>query len=52
MQSETARLKFIELNTSLAPFFLELLNSPGFIANIGDRNVRSLNDAENYISNL
>jgi RimJ/RimL family protein N-acetyltransferase len=32
-----------------AAFILELLNDPSFIANIGDRGVRSLDDARAYI---
>ena len=32
-----------------APFILELLNDPSFIRNIGDRNVRTLDDAREYI---
>lgn len=31
-------------------FYLELLNSPKWLANIGDRNVRTLADAQNYIA--
>jgi RimJ/RimL family protein N-acetyltransferase len=34
-----------------APFILELLNSPGWLANIGDRNVKDLLAAESYIKN-
>jgi RimJ/RimL family protein N-acetyltransferase len=34
-----------------APFILELLNDPAFVENIGDRNVRSLDDARAYIEN-
>ena len=32
-----------------AEFFLELYNSPKFIENVGDRNLRTITDAENYI---
>lgn len=32
-----------------AAFVLELLNDPGWIRNIGDRGVRTLDDARNYI---
>lgn len=32
-----------------AVFVLELLNTPKFLKNIGDRKVRDLTDAENYI---
>lgn len=34
-----------------AGFFLRLLNEPSWLENIGDRGVRSLADAEAYISN-
>ncbi len=33
-----------------ADFVLELLNCPKWIQNIGDRNVKSIADAENYIA--
>ena len=36
-------------DTDDAPFFLELYNTPKFIENIGDRNLRSIADAEVYI---
>jgi RimJ/RimL family protein N-acetyltransferase len=32
-----------------APFILELLNEPGFLRFIGDKGVRNLDDARNYI---
>ena len=32
-------------------FVLELLNEPSFIANIGDRKIRTLQDASNYLIN-
>lgn len=34
-----------------AAFFLRLLNEPSWLANIGDRGVRTLADAEGYIRN-
>jgi [ribosomal protein S5]-alanine N-acetyltransferase len=34
-----------------AAFILELVNEPSFIQNIGDRKVRSLEDARSYIRN-
>jgi [ribosomal protein S5]-alanine N-acetyltransferase len=48
---ETQRLNIRELSPNDAAFILELLNEPSFIENIGDRNVRNLEDAEGYISN-
>jgi len=47
---ETARLNIRHLTTDDAPFILELLNDPSFIQNIGDRNVRTIADAESYIT--
>jgi [ribosomal protein S5]-alanine N-acetyltransferase len=46
---ETERLILRELNLGDAAFILELLNEPGFIKYIGDKGVRSLADAENYL---
>lgn len=46
---ETARLRLRHLLDADAPFILELLNEPDFIRNIGDRQVRTLEDARNYI---
>ncbi len=45
----TARLALRELADEDAPFILELLNDPSFIRNIGDRHVRTLEDAREYI---
>ncbi|MBW8367184.1 MAG: hypothetical protein K0M70_04920 [Arenimonas sp.] len=38
---ETDRLQLSELRPSDDGFNVELLNSPGFLANIGDRGVRT-----------
>jgi ribosomal-protein-alanine N-acetyltransferase len=46
---ETERLILRKLNLGDAAFILELLNEPGFIKYIGDKGVRSLADAENYL---
>ncbi|MBS0420553.1 MAG: GNAT family N-acetyltransferase [Proteobacteria bacterium] len=46
---ESARLRLRHLIDADAPFILELLNEPDFIRNIGDRQVRTLEDARNYI---
>ncbi len=48
---ETARLTLRQLNAADAPFMLDLLNQPSFIENIGDRGVRTLEDARAYILN-
>jgi ribosomal-protein-alanine N-acetyltransferase len=47
---ETDRLRLRRLSTDDAGFILRLLNEPSFIQNIGDRGVRTLDDARSYIS--
>lgn len=46
---ETERLWLKPSDTDDAAFFLELLNCETWIENIGDRNVHTLSEAENYI---
>lgn len=46
---ETERLSLREVELTDAPFMLELLNSPGFLENIGDRGVRDEDQARAYI---
>jgi RimJ/RimL family protein N-acetyltransferase len=46
---ETERLILRQFTADDAPFILELLNEPSFIKNIGDRGVRSLEDAKRYL---
>ncbi len=41
--------EFCEDEEGDAAFVLALLNTPGFLANIGDRHVRSAQDAQRYI---
>ncbi|HEY2071715.1 MAG TPA: GNAT family N-acetyltransferase [Rhizomicrobium sp.] len=48
---ETERLALRRLGRGDETFVLELLNSRGFLNNIGDRGVRTLDDAWGYISN-
>jgi [ribosomal protein S5]-alanine N-acetyltransferase len=48
---ETERLSIRPFTLDDAPFILEQLNEPSFIQNIGDRNVRTLEDARAYLSN-
>jgi RimJ/RimL family protein N-acetyltransferase len=48
---ETERLILRKLTTGDAKFIFELLNDPSFIRNIGDRNIRTLEDASAYIVN-
>jgi RimJ/RimL family protein N-acetyltransferase len=46
---ETDRLRLRRLSVDDAEFTLRLLNEPSFIQNIGDRGVRSIEDARAYI---
>ena len=46
---ETERLQLKLISTDDASFILELYNTPTFIHHIGDKNIRSIEDAENYI---
>jgi ribosomal-protein-alanine N-acetyltransferase len=48
---ETDRLRLRKLTPDDAEFMLRLLNEPSFIRNIGDRGVRTLDDARSYIVN-
>lgn len=47
---ETVRLGVRHLSVDDAPFILELLNEPSFIRNIGDRGVRTIEDARGYLT--
>ena len=49
--TETERLTLRRLTPADAPFILELLNDPDWLRYIGDKGVRSLDDARNYIEN-
>lgn len=46
---QTERLTLRQLMIDDAGFIVELLNQPSFIQNIGDRGVRTLEDAREYI---
>jgi RimJ/RimL family protein N-acetyltransferase len=46
---ETERLRLREFNLSDTPFIIELLNSPGWLKYIGDRNVRTEEQAISYL---
>lgn len=46
----TRRLVLREVDAGDAPFVLELLNEPSFVANIGDRGVRTVAQARDYIA--
>lgn len=45
------RLRFDHLSAADAPFILELVNEPGWLQHIGDRNIHDLAAAETYIAN-
>ena len=45
----TERLRLRRLTLSDAPFILEILNDPDWLRFIGDKGVRTLEDARNYI---
>ncbi|MEH6675893.1 GNAT family N-acetyltransferase [Phenylobacterium sp.] len=46
---ETARLRLRAAEAGDAAFVLELLNAPGFVQGIGDRGVRTLDEARAYV---
>jgi RimJ/RimL family protein N-acetyltransferase len=48
---ETERLRLRKFNIKDGEFVFTLLNSPGWIKFIGDRNIKSLAEAEYYITN-
>ena len=47
---QSPRLQFSLLEGSDAPFILELVNEPGWLQHIGDRNIHDLVAAAGYIS--
>lgn len=47
---ETKRLTLREYTENDAPFIMRLLNEPAFIQNIGDRKIRTEEDAKSYIT--
>ncbi|MET3291558.1 N-acetyltransferase [Brevibacillus fluminis] len=49
---ETERLRLRRISLDDAAFILELLNDPAWIRFIGDKGVRTLEDARNYILNV
>jgi [ribosomal protein S5]-alanine N-acetyltransferase len=50
-QIQTERLIIKALDLSHEGFIFQLLNSPGWLQYIGDRNIHSLDDARNYLQN-
>jgi ribosomal-protein-alanine N-acetyltransferase len=49
---ETERLLLSEITLENGPFIFELVNTPGWIKYIGERNIRTLDDANKYIEKL
>jgi RimJ/RimL family protein N-acetyltransferase len=49
--AETERLVIRRMSTDDAGFMLQILNEPSFLEFIGDRGVRTIEDARNYILN-
>jgi RimJ/RimL family protein N-acetyltransferase len=49
--AETTRLIISKFNLKDAPFFMELANTPNSIKYIGDKNLKSIEDAEKYLGN-
>ncbi len=47
---ETERLVLRPLTAADAPFVLAVLNDPGYLANVADRGVRTLEQAEAYLA--
>ncbi len=48
---ETERLRLRELTLTDAPFIVELVNSPGWLKYIGDRNIKTIDQAKTYLTN-
>lgn len=48
--AETERLILSKVTLEDAPFFLELMNTPHWLKYIGDRNIKSIQDAEETIT--
>jgi RimJ/RimL family protein N-acetyltransferase len=49
---ETERLLLRRFTIADAAFILEILNDPAFLQNVGDRKIRTVEDAENYLSSV
>ena len=48
---ETDRLTIRQLTLADAPFIVELVNTPGWLRFIGERNIKTSEQAENYLKN-
>ena len=47
--AETERLLISKVTLQDAPFFLELMNTPNWLKYIGDKKIRTINDAEQHL---
>ena len=47
--AETQRLILTKITEDDAPFILELMNTPGWLKFIGDRNIKTVSEARDYI---
>ena len=47
--AETQRLIISKITLQDAPFFLELMNTPHWLKFIGDRKIKTINDAEKHL---
>ena len=52
MKYQTERLQLRNLSLSDSVFIYELVNTPGWIKFIGDRNIKSTADAQTYIAKI
>lgn len=48
---ETERLLISKVSLIDAPFFVELMNTPHWLKYIGDRNIKSVKEAEEHLKN-
>ncbi|PTM06862.1 MAG: RimJ/RimL family protein N-acetyltransferase [Bacteroidetes bacterium] len=49
--TETQRLFILKVTLKDAPFFVELMNTPSWLKYIGDRHIKTVEDAENNLKN-
>ncbi|MEO6346930.1 MAG: GNAT family N-acetyltransferase [Aquaticitalea sp.] len=49
--AQTNRLLIAKMTLKDAPFMLELLNTPNWLKHIGDRKVKTVEEAETYLKN-
>lgn len=47
--SQTQRLNISKITLQDASFFVALMNTPGFLKYVGDRNIKTVEDAKNHL---